>query len=123
MQLSAFSLIDGTEFQLDRTGLAQGFLPAEAPFKTSDLLMPQQDSVLFDRPDASPAMTDLANSTQPERRQGPGSALRVLTKASKDNKVFQSLYDSAIDRARQAEIGAGRVRGKQVLDEKVAANA
>lgn len=85
--------------------------------------MPQQDSVLFDRPDASPAMTDLANSKQPDTRQTSGSAMRVLTKASKDNQVFQSLYESAIDRARQAEIGAGRIRGKQGLDERIAANA
>ena len=109
--------------QLDRIGLAQGFLPAEAPFKTSDLLMPQQDSVLFDRPDASPAMTELANTTQPAKRQAAAGGFRVLVRASKDSKAFQSLYDAAIDRARQAEIGAGRVRGKQSLDEKIAGNA
>lgn len=109
--------------QLDRIGLARGFLPAEAPFKTSDLLMPQQDSVLFDRPDASPAMTDVANTPQPATQEAPIGEWRVLVRASKDSKVFQSLYDSEIDRARQAEIGAGRVRGRQALDEKIAANA
>lgn len=85
--------------------------------------MPQQDSVLFDRPDASPAMNELAAQTQDPSRPASEPALRVLTKASQDNQVFQSLYDAAIDRARQAEIGAGRVRGKQSLDEKIAANA
>lgn len=109
--------------QLDRIGVNQGFLPATPPFMTSSQLMPQQDSVLFDRPDASPAMNELPAQAKDETQQASEPALRVLTKASRDNQVFQSLYDSAIDRARQAEIGAGRVRGKQASDEKIAANA
>jgi hypothetical protein len=88
----------------------------------SSKLMPLQDSVLFDRPDASPAMTDVVD---PKASKTPATehSLRPLTTASRNNTVFQSLYESAIDRARQAEIGSGRLRGTQALDEKVAANA
>ncbi|KAJ9099986.1 hypothetical protein QFC19_005803 [Naganishia cerealis] len=89
----------------------------------SSKLMPQQDSVLFDRPDASPAMNDVVDPKTNKALPTSEHSLRPLTIASRDNKVFQSLYDSAIDRARQAEIGSGRVRGTQALDEKVAANA
>lgn len=88
----------------------------------SNKLMPQQDSVLFDRPDASPAMTDVVE-TKASKTSRAEDSLRPLTIASNDNNVFQSLYESAIDKARQAEIGSGRVRGTQALDEKVAANA
>ncbi|KAJ9107506.1 hypothetical protein QFC21_000962 [Naganishia friedmannii] len=115
-------LLNLAVLQLDRTGVTKGFLPSAPPFAMSNKLMPQQDSVLFDRPDASPAMTDVVD-TKANKTPAAEHSLRPLTIASRDNNVFQSLYESAIDRARQAEIGSGRVRGTQALDEKVAANA
>ncbi|KAJ9123251.1 hypothetical protein QFC22_001447 [Naganishia vaughanmartiniae] len=116
-------LLNLAVLQLDRTGVSKGFLPSAPPFVMSNKLMPQQDSVLFDRPDASPAMTDVVDDPKASKIPDTEHSLRPLTIASRDNNVFQSLYESAIHRARQAEIGSGRVRGTQALDEKVAANA